>query len=408
MLEKFKYKKLFRDYLYKYVQIEYILIFDIVKTREFQRLRRISQLGGTHVIFHTSTHNRFEHSLGTYELARKITCDSNDFIEYIDGDKRKELLFLVSALLHDIGHGPYSHTFETIFSVDHEKIGCSIITGESEINTLLKQRCGEEFINDVVSVISKDGKYPILESLISSHLDVDRLDYIRRDSYMLGVDYGSVDVDKIISSIRIISNKVHYKESAMLTIEDFLMGRYYMYSQVYHHPKSRAFDILIEKFISRILDLLDLGYELEADLSILKDFMKDTENVQTYLRLDDMYFQYLQNALQYSKDSILSDLCDRLLNRKLFEISENTDPKKIKALEILNEQGLDESYYFHVDKVGTKIYEKYVIISDKQSITLISKSGKTLNLNAQSPRIKLLTEMKDSFDEKIFYGVKCD
>ncbi len=117
MITKFKYKKLFRDYLYKYVEIEYELIFNLIKTKEFQRLRRISQLGGTHVIFHTSTHNRFEHSLGTYELARKITKNSPDFIEHINGDSRTELLFLVAALLHDIGHGPFSHTFEGIFSV---------------------------------------------------------------------------------------------------------------------------------------------------------------------------------------------------------------------------------------------------------------------------------------------------
>ncbi len=400
MFEKFEYSKLFRDYLYQYIKIDYKIIYQLIETKEFQRLSRISQLGGVQVVFHTANHTRFEHSLGAYELARRVSSEVNDIRNRFS--EREVLLFLISALLHDIGHGPFSHTFEPIFKINHEKMTVNIIKGESEVNHVLK-RCDDKIVDDICSILMKEGKFPIIESLVSSQIDVDRLDYLMRDAYSLGLVYGKVDVNKLFMSMRLKHDKIHFKDSALFTVEDYLSARQSMYWQVYLHPKSRAFDIMIEKFIKRIRDLLLKDFKFRCDISLIREYLFDPESPELFNRLDDYYFRYLMNVCVDEKDGILSDLAYRLRNRKLFKHTNNTSVKYEDRYTYVRKIGLDTDYYLEVDSVENMLYRTKALSTDTDTITMISRTNAIYKLDVLSKSIRSLTEIRMS-DELIFYG----
>ncbi len=400
MFEKFEYSKLFRDYLYQYIKIDYKIIYQLIETKEFQRLSRINQLGGVQVVFHTANHTRFEHSLGTYELARRVSSEVNDIRNRFS--EREVLLFLISALLHDIGHGPFSHTFEPIFKINHEKMTVNIIKGDTEINRILK-RCDEKIVDDICSIITKQGKFPIIESLVSSQIDVDRLDYLMRDAYSLGLVYGKVDVNKLFMSMRLKHDKIHFKDSALFTVEDYLSARQSMYWQVYLHPKSRAFDIMVEKFVKRIKDLLLKDYKFKCDISLIREYLFDPESPELFNRLDDFYFRYLMNVCVSEKDEILSDLAYRLRNRKLFKHTTNTNVKYEDRYAYVKKLGLDTDYYLEVDSVENMLYRTKALATDTDTITMISRTNAIYKIDVISKSIKSLTEIRMS-DELIFYG----
>ncbi len=400
MFEKFEYSKLFRDYLYKYVKIDYKIIYQLIESKEFQRLSRINQLGGVQVVFHTANHTRFEHSLGTYELARRLVTEVSDIKNLFS--EREVLLFLISALLHDIGHGPFSHTFEPIFKINHEKMTVNIIKGDTEVNNILTN-VDHNLVDDLCSIILKEGKFSLIESLVSSQIDVDRLDYLMRDAYSLGLVYGKVDVNKLFMSIRVKHDKIHFKDSALFTIEDYLSARQSMYWQVYLHPKSRAFDIMVEKFVKRIKDLLLQDFKFKSDITLIREYLFDPENPKLFNRLDDFYFRYLMNVCVDEKDEILSDLAYRLRNRKLFKHTNNTSVKYNDRLNYVKKIGLDPEYYLEVDSVENMLYRTRGKSSDKDNITLISRTNAIYNLDVISKSISTLTKIKMS-DELVFYG----
>ncbi len=404
MFEKFEYSKLFRDYLYQYVKIDYKIIYQLIESQEFQRLSRINQLGGVQVVFHTANHTRFEHSLGTYELARRLSTEVNDIKNRFS--EREILLLLISALLHDIGHGPFSHTFEPIFKINHEQMTVNIIKGDTEINRILKM-ADDKIVDDVCSVLLKQGEFPLIESLVSSQIDVDRLDYLMRDAYSLGLVYGKVDVNKLFMSIRVKQDKIHFKDSALFTIEDYLSARQSMYWQVYLHPKSRAFDIMVEKFVKRIKDLLLQDFKFRCDISLIREYLFDPESPKLFNRLDDFYFRYLMNVCVDEKDKILSDLSYRLRNRKLFKHTNNTNVKYEDRLNYVKKIGLNPEYYIEVDSVENMLYRTKELATDTDSITLIARTNAIYKLDVISKNIKSLTQVKMS-DELIFYGESYD
>ncbi len=179
---------------------------------------------------------------------------------------------MVAALLHDVGHGAYSHTFERLFDTDHEEMTCAIITSpETEINALLKQ-VSPEFPDKVASVIKHTYPNKQVVQLISSQIDVDRMDYLLRDSYFTGANYGEFDLTRILRVIRPTENGIAFKESGMHAVEDYVLSRYQMYMQVYFHPASRSMEVLLQNLLNRakllytseqeFLHELHLGYYL--------------------------------------------------------------------------------------------------------------------------------------------------
>ncbi|WP_317950591.1 HD domain-containing protein, partial [Rossellomorea marisflavi] len=185
--QKLHEEKVFKDPVHRYVHVKDRVIWDLIGTKEFQRLRRIRQLGTTYLTFHGAEHSRFNHSLGVYEIIRRIIDDV--FAGRPEWSDDERLLSLCAALLHDLGHGPFSHSFEKVFHMDHEHFTQAIILGDTEVNQVLR-KVAKNFPKHVAEVIAKTYKNKLVVSLISSQIDADRMDYLQRDAYFTGVSYG--------------------------------------------------------------------------------------------------------------------------------------------------------------------------------------------------------------------------
>lgn len=310
-------EKVFKDPIHSFVRVTDMLIWQLIETPEFQRLRRIKQLGGTHIVYPTAEHSRFSHSLGVYFIARRmIDVLNKQGIKFNETDR---MLIVCAALLHDLGHGPFSHSFESVLGIDHEDFTRRILLEDTGINRLLeKYEAG--FAQKVSDVIEK--KYPnqLIVSLISSEIDADRLDYLLRDSYFTGTPYGEIDLERILRTMRVENGKIAFKHSGMHAIEDYLFSRYQMYWQVYLHDCSLSFNFLIQSLLSRVRNLLLSGYEFKCDMRLFKEmFVSEEINIDAYLRFDDGVITTFAGFFLEEEDATLRDLANKLLNRGLFQ-----------------------------------------------------------------------------------------
>ena len=255
--EKLKEEKVFKDPVHRYIHVRDRVIWDLIGTKEFQRLRRIKQLGTTYLTFHGAEHSRFNHSLGVYEIVRRIVDDV--FSNRPEWKQEERLLSLCAALLHDLGHGPFSHSFEKVFDLDHEQFTQQIILGDTEVNNVLR-RVGPDFPKKVAEVIAKTYENKFVVSLISSQIDADRMDYLQRDAYFTGVSYGHFDMERILRVMRPREEHVVIKQSGMHAVEDYIMSRYQMYWQVYFHPVTRSAEVILTKILHRAKYLSESGY----------------------------------------------------------------------------------------------------------------------------------------------------
>lgn len=382
MLEK---SQVFRDPIYGYITVKYEVISKLIDTFEFQRLRRIKQLAGVSMIYPSAEHSRFSHCLGVYHLATTI-IKSTEIANHLN--EREQLLFLVSALLHDIGHGPYSHAFEDVFETDHEKIGAEIIVNSKNITEILSE-IDSEFATNVSEILLKKGKYPIIEQLISSQLDIDRLDYLVRDTYFTGAFYGIIDVDKIIRSIRVLNNQVVFKESGLSAIESYLISRYHMYNQVYFHKSVRAYELILEKIYLRIKDLINEGLIEKTEL--IAKFIKEPFNIETYLKIDDYYINGLIGRLKASDDQYLKTLVDDFINRNIWD---SVKQENFESSLIENYSNKEIKYYTATKVAYQKAYQEltknivnniYVLTDDLKIVPLSTQSKIISSLLNESP-----------------------
>lgn len=353
-------EKVFKDPVHRYVHVRDQVIWDLVGTREFQRLRRIKQLGTTYLVFHGAEHSRFNHSLGVYELVRRIVDDIFDGRP--DWPKEERLLVLCAALLHDLGHGPFSHAFENVFNLDHEEFTRKILLGDTEVNKVLKQ-VAPDFPEKVAQVIGKTYPNKLVISLISSQIDADRMDYLLRDAYYTGVSYGQFDMERILRVMRPRKNQVVIKASGMHAVEDYIMSRYQMYLQVYFHPVSRSAEVILNNILKRAKHLHAEGYKFTHEPSHFNGFFENKITLENYLALDESilltYFQFWMKE----KDPILSDLSYRFVNRKLFKYID-LDPgveleKYQKLQELFKEAGIAPEYYLVHDSTADLPYDFY-------------------------------------------------
>lgn len=250
-------EKVFKDPVHNYIHVQDTIIWRLINTKEFQRLRRIRQLGTSYLTFHGAEHSRFSHSLGVYEITRRIISQF-ERSGYKDWIPEESLLTLCAALLHDLGHGPFSHSIEEAFEMNHEDWTCRIILEDTEITEILRD-VEEDFPRKVASVIAKTYEHEIVVNLVSSPLDADRMDYLLRDAYYTGVNYGTIDIDRILRMLRPYNGRIVVKESGMHAIEDYLMSRYQMYWQVYFHPVTRSSEIILRQIFRRAKELFQEG-----------------------------------------------------------------------------------------------------------------------------------------------------
>ncbi|WHY19523.1 HD domain-containing protein [Paenibacillus sp. G2S3] len=320
-------EKVFKDPVHNYIHVQDTIIWRLINTKEFQRLRRIRQLGTSYLTFHGAEHSRFSHSLGVYEITRRIISQF-ERSGYKDWIPEESLLTLCAALLHDLGHGPFSHSIEEAFEMNHEDWTCRIILEDTEITEILRD-VGEDFPRKVASVISKTYEHEIVVNLVSSPLDADRMDYLLRDAYYTGVNYGTIDIDRILRMLRPYNGRVVVKESGMHAIEDYLMSRYQMYWQVYFHPVTRSSEIILRQIFRRAKELFQEGYNFNFMINPLEDLFRGEVTVKQYLMLDEALVQTAFMQWTLEKDELLSDLCTRFIHRKLYKYVEmenlNTD-----------------------------------------------------------------------------------
>lgn len=369
--------------------------FELISTVEFQRLARIKQLSCEYLVFPTALHNRFSHSIGTYHvmglLLEKITKIAKNYgiaISEEDND-----LALCAALLHDIGHGPFSHTFERILNKDsHEEFTKKIIKDkETEINRALRENFGEDFIDKLLQIFDKNTDnvvYNIIIQLISSQLDADRMDYLLRDSYFTGVSNGNYDLYRLVNAIDIAEIDGEYKicvnEKYISSIEEYVMARFYMHKEVYQHPLKRQLENILQKIFIRARHLYKNGIDIFYDLDMKKIF-DDSIDIGAYLRMDDNFLMYHISKWQYSNDEILSYLSKAFVNRKKFkkyrEFDESLYEKLSKKLKELKVDDLEEcmKYCYINDKISVPIYNK-----TKENIWLKSDDGKISDITEKS------------------------
>ncbi len=382
----------FRDPVHDYVHVRHQIILDLIDSKEFQRLRRIKQLGTSQYTFHGAEHSRFSHSLGVYELARKI-CDR--FLRnYPDEwDDSERLVTLCAALLHDLGHGPFSHTFETIFDTDHENFTIEIILDEStEVNQILR-RVSPDFPNEVASVITKEYPNPQVIQLISSQIDADRMDYLQRDAYYTGVTYGNFDLSRILRVIRPYEGGITFQNQGMHAVEDYIVRRYQMYMQVYFHPVSRGMEVTLDRLLTRARDLYNEN-QLAPNIPLLEPFFKNDYTIHDYLKLDDNILLYAVAAWEDSEDQVLSELAKMFLHRrplKSVAFDRETDEEIVEHLRDLVGQYYYDREYFTMTNRSSDISYDYSL-KEKAPITLYYPDGHVEDLSEVSPIVNILSD----------------
>lgn len=400
MFTKLERTKVFRDPLYGYITVDYKLISDLIDSKEIQRLRRIRQLSGVSMVFQTAEHSRFTHSLGAYQMANLVITNvmgMNEISEY------EKLVFLCSALLHDIGHGPYSHAFENVMEKSHEDMSVSLILSPlTDVNKILS--INDNLANDIASVISHSGKFPIIESLVSSQLDVDRMDYLSRDAYFTGAAYGHIDYFRILRSMLIKDNQVMVRASGVHSIESYLMSRYHMYFQVYYHPVARSYECILEGIYARLKDLALDNKEIDASIDSFISVLKNNDNILEYINLDDSYVNGFIKQLTRSKDKILNTLANAFLDRHLFNFIELANEPTIEELNKINEKynNTNGKYFYKHSKVSGVAY-MHSKKSDINDIKVLLPNGDIKSLDQYSPIIKGLRTSSYKEIERIYY-----
>lgn len=291
-----------RDAIHGDISIEEEVIKQLIETKEFQRLRNIKQLGLTYLAFPTTEHSRFMHSVGVYYLVTQLL----DVLEAKTGqafEVKERLALQIACLLHDLGHGPFSHTSEEFFGFNHEDYTIKIIEDkDTEVNKVLTNY-GESIIEEVVSFIKKTHHNPVLNSILSGTIDVDRMDYLMRDSFFAGVSYGEIDIQRIFNVIDIKDNSIVFHEKGVKALEDIIISRYNMFSQVYLNKKALAYEVLVAEILGELRTLVDSQFKLPYSIEKVLPFFDGNISVKDYLLADDLVFLTLINDLANLEDN---------------------------------------------------------------------------------------------------------
>lgn len=412
--EQLPREKVFRDPIHGTIIVDNQIILDLIDTPEFQRLRRIKQLGTSSMTFHGAEHSRFGHCLGVYEITRRI-CNlfQRNYPQQVPQDglwnDQERPVALCAALLHDLGHGPYSHTFEHIFHTDHEQITRRIITSEStNINRILR-RVGNDFPQKVASVIDHTYQNPQVVQMISSQVDADRMDYLQRDSYYTGTNYGKFDLDRVLHMMRPVKDGIAFEINGMHAVEDYILSRLQMYLQVYFHPVSRSMEVILDHLLMRAKWLYQhpSQYQPEFMPRLLMPFFNGHYDLNDYLTLDDgvltTYFIHWMN----SSDKILSDLAQRFINRRPFKSAVYDQQTRFmlpKLRELITTAGFDVDYYTAVDSSYKLPYDTYNPQDSKPQtqIELIYPNGELTELSQVSTLVASVSG-REAGDRRFFF-----
>lgn len=393
--------KVLRDPIHGYIHVDLQVIWDCINAKEFQRLRRIHQLGGNFQVYHTAEHSRFAHSLGVYEIVRRMVYEVHALNEQLS--EYDKMTVMLAGLLHDIGHGPFSHAFEAISDVKHEEFTVRIILEDTEINRILRS-VDARLPQAVASIITYEHPNPLLNQIVSGQLDADRMDYLLRDAYFTGTSYGEFDLERIIRTMRVRNGKIVVKESGIHTVEDYIMARYHMYWQVYYHPIARSYETILHLLFKRMKSVYREHPEWLSELKMFLPFLaKAQPDVHDHFILDESAALYGFTVLTTGKDPILADLASRLLNRKLFAYStihRDEDIEMIRREVAI--RGYDTEYYLACDQAYQRPYQPYKT-GDGHNIWVICEDDSVKELSEISDIVQAIVCGKSKEDKKAFY-----
>jgi HD superfamily phosphohydrolase len=382
-------KKIFNDPVYGFITVPSELLFDIIQHPYFQRLRRIKQLGLTEFVYPGALHTRFHHALGAMHLM-SIAIQSLSGKDNRISDKECEAS-MAAILLHDVGHGPFSHALEhAIFDqVPHEQISLHIM-----------QLLNEEFdgkLQLAIDIFTDSYERHFFHQLVSSQLDVDRLDYLNRDSFYTGVSEGLIGADRLLKMLNVADDKLVVEEKGIYSIESFLVSRRLMYWQVYMHKTVTSAEQMVMKVMQRARELTQRGiavpaspaltFFLHESLSIL-DFERDPSILKKFIALDD--YDVWGGIKQWAEhpDKILSYLSVCLLERKLFKIILSPTPFEIEFLEGVRELAMEQ---FHVAPEDVH----YLVVTGKISNNAYDSVGETINVLTKQSLIVDVAQASD-------------
>jgi HD superfamily phosphohydrolase len=333
------------------------LIVDLIDSAEFQRLRRIKQLGLAMFTYQGAEHSRFTHSIGVMHL---MTRALNLLAVHHAISDEARVVGRVGALLHDLGHGPFSHVIEKVFHFHHEDWSRAIVLDEAtEVNQILR-RFDAALPEKLAALYQHTYKPAFVSQLVSSQLDCDRMDYLLRDSLMTGAKYGIYDLEWVLYALKIdeSSDRVYVEAKGLYAVEEYLQARYYMFRQVYFHRTLRSAEAVLVSTLRRASELLEqnrLGFRLQD--SIFEKLLRgESVSTRDYLQLDDTDVTFHLKQWAHDRDAVLADLATRFINRKLFkaidlEITvEAANEFWTKALTVVAEAGYDPEYYLITDR----------------------------------------------------------
>ena len=392
-------KKIINDPVYGFITIPNELVFDIINHPSFQRLRRIKQMGLAELVYPGAHHTRFHHALGAMHLM-SITLENLKNKGVIISEKEIEGA-LVAILLHDIGHGPFSHAleFSLLKDVPHEHLSRIII---SRLNKEF-----QESLDLALEIFNGTYSRKFLHQLVSSQLDIDRLDYLMRDSFFTGVSEGTIGADRIIKMLQVKEDELVVEEKGIYSIENFLSARRLMYWQVYLHKTGVAAEKMLISIISRAKTLIQKGENLFISDSLriffereigIEHFAEEPHILEAFLELDDYDLWGAIKLWSKHDDFVLSKLCKMLLDRKLFRIEVSTEPfskeqkeQTEKAIAARFDLSIKEAKYFYSSgKLTNNAYHS----SDK-NILILSKDGNVRDVvdAADLPNIKAFSKI---------------
>lgn len=328
-------------------------------TAEFQRLRRIRQLGLGHFAYQGAEHSRFTHSLGALHLATRILAKLSSKYEISEAD---HTAVRCAALLHDVGHGAFSHVIEPILDFHHEDFTVeAVLSADTEMGVLLADHSAD-LPERVAAIIRGTFRPTALAQIVSSQLDADRMDYLLRDSHMTGVKYGIFDLEWIIKSLEIdeAGDRLYVSARGLYAVEDYLQARYYMYRQVYFHRTLRSAEAVLQSILRRALFLFSNGADVwfANGTPFEKIIRAQRLTLSEHLAVDDADMLFHIKRWQAAADPTLSDLAKRFLNRRLFTAFDLDMPEKERAdfvsdaRAIVKANGFDPEYYFIEDSGG--------------------------------------------------------
>ena len=393
-------RKIINDPIYGFVTIPNELIYDLLNHPYFQRLRRIKQLGLTNLVYPGALHTRFHHAIGAMHLMQEavLTLRQKD----IAITEEEEQAVLIAILLHDIGHGPFSHALEhsIVKGVNHETL-----------SSLFMDKLNEEFkgkLSLAIKIFNDKYKKDFLHQLVSSQLDMDRLDYLKRDSFFTGVSEGVISSDRIIKMLNVVKNELVVENKAIYSIEKFLIARRLMYWQVYLHKTVLSAETLLVNILKRAKELSAKGKELFGTPALLlflknnfteKDFKKDAVLLDKFSKLDDNDITASIKVWVDNDDNILSKLCANLLDRKLYKIEIQNNAIDIAFKNKLIKKVCDQykitpkeaGYFVFTDTVNNSAYNatnfKINILMSNGKLVDVAEASDQLNLQSLSKTV---------------------